>query len=259
MKVISLGWGVQSFGLAAMSALGVLPPVDAVVHADTGHEKRATCAFARRWTPWLEERGVRVTTVRAEDTAVIGKGGGVEIPAHTMFSGRPRQLKRQCTTDWKVRPIRRWLQQHRNGGQVELWLGITADEARRRSPSGAAYIQNRYPFLEQALWRGRALRRWDVERWLRECLGDDAVPPRSSCVFCPFQTVAEWRWLRDNAPQDWQRAIAVDRAIRDARGGESAPHARLYLTPSCVPLEELDLSTPEERGQGRLPLVWAVR
>jgi len=33
--VISLGWGVQSFGLVAMSALGVLPKVDYAVHGDT--------------------------------------------------------------------------------------------------------------------------------------------------------------------------------------------------------------------------------
>ena len=259
MRIVSLGWGTQSFGLAAMSALGVLPSVDVAIHADTGHEKEATYAFAHHWTPWLEERDVRVVTVQADDTAVIDRWGGVEIPAHTMFSGRPRQLKRQCTTDWKIRPIRRWLQQHRHGERVELWLGITADEAYRKSQSGVASIQNRYPFLEQRLWQGRALRRLDVEKWLRKYLGDGAIPPRSSCVFCPFQTVAEWRWLRDNAPQDWQRAIAVDRAIRNARGGESAPNAKLYLASACVPLEELDLSTPEERGQLPLLLVRAVR
>ena len=259
VKVISLGWGVQSFGLAAMSALGVLPPVDVAIHADTGHEKQATYEFAHRWTPWLEGHGVRVVTVRADNPEVIDRWGGVEIPAHTMFSGRPRQLKRQCTTDWKIRPIRRWLQQHRDGKQVELWLGITADEAHRRSRPGVEYIRHRYPFLEQEFWHGRALRRLDVEKWLRERLGDDAIPPRSSCVFCPFQTVAEWRWLRDHAPQDWQAAIEVDRAIRNARGGEDASRSKLYLASACVPLEELDLSTPEERGQLPLRLVWAVR
>jgi hypothetical protein len=31
---ISLGWGVQSFTLAAMVALGELPPVDVAIHAD---------------------------------------------------------------------------------------------------------------------------------------------------------------------------------------------------------------------------------
>ncbi len=63
MKIISLGWGVQSFTLAAMVALGELEPVDAAVHADTTHESILTYQFAERWTPWLVERGVKVVKV----------------------------------------------------------------------------------------------------------------------------------------------------------------------------------------------------
>ena len=66
MRIISLGWGVQSFALAAMSALGVLPKVDAVIHSDTTHERSETYDFAGRWTPWLQERGVRVITVKGK-------------------------------------------------------------------------------------------------------------------------------------------------------------------------------------------------
>lgn len=51
MIAISLGWGVQSFTLAAMSALGELPAVDVAIHADTTHEASGTYAFAARWTP----------------------------------------------------------------------------------------------------------------------------------------------------------------------------------------------------------------
>jgi len=60
LKIISLGWGVQSFTLAVMVALGDLEPVDAAIHADTTHEKTATYEFAKRWTPWLEEHGTKV-------------------------------------------------------------------------------------------------------------------------------------------------------------------------------------------------------
>jgi len=48
MRIISLGWGVQSFALAAMVAKGVLPKVDAAVHADTVHERRETYELAER-------------------------------------------------------------------------------------------------------------------------------------------------------------------------------------------------------------------
>lgn len=39
MRIISLGWGVQSFTLAAMAALDEIEPVDFAVHADTTEEK----------------------------------------------------------------------------------------------------------------------------------------------------------------------------------------------------------------------------
>ena len=63
IKVLSLGWGVQSWTLAAMSALGELEPVDFAVHADTTWECKQTYEFAERWTFWLEECGVKVVTV----------------------------------------------------------------------------------------------------------------------------------------------------------------------------------------------------
>lgn len=70
MKIISLGWGVQSFTLAAMVALGELEPVQAALHADTTFESQLTYQFAERWTGWLEERGVKVVTVRDETNKI---------------------------------------------------------------------------------------------------------------------------------------------------------------------------------------------
>ena len=161
MKVISLGWGVQSFALAAMSALGVLPPVAAAVHADTGHERKETYEFAERWTPWLEERGVRVVTARDKMTPYKFDQNGVFIPAYSMelferkeqlnpflLLGWRGQMRRSCTHRWKIVPIRRWLQANRNIQPVEQWLGITLDEITRMKQSNVKYIANTYPFIE---------------------------------------------------------------------------------------------------------------
>ncbi len=57
MQALSLGWGVQSFTLAAMAALGEIEQPDVAIHADTTHESRDTYQFAREWIPWLEARG----------------------------------------------------------------------------------------------------------------------------------------------------------------------------------------------------------
>ena len=48
IKAISLGWGVQSFTMAAMVALEELEPIDFAIHADTTHERVGTYQFAER-------------------------------------------------------------------------------------------------------------------------------------------------------------------------------------------------------------------
>ena len=242
MRVISLGWGVQSFALAAMSALGALPPVDAAVHADTGHERRETYEFAERWTPWLEERGVRVVTVKKNAlTESRWLTTQIFIPAKTVLAdGKPSGLlMRSCTERWKIQPIRRWLQANRDKQPVEQWLGITLDEILRMKPSQVKYITNVYPFIEML---DRPWTRGMVMRWLQE--NDLEIPVKSSCVFCPYHDRAAWREIQQSDNGDWQKALEVDRAIRDKRPGH-----KCYLTAQRKPLDECDFRSQEDHGQ----------
>jgi hypothetical protein len=245
MVVISLGWGCQSFALAAMSALGVLPRVDAAIHADTTHERRKTYEFAQRWTPWLEERGVRVVTVRADEKRLdpfysVNKLS-VFLPAYTTreTGERSGMLRRQCTSEWKVLPIRRWLQVNRSGELVEQWLGITLDEVQRMRQSDVQYITNVYPFVEMLdrPWTRGMATQWLLDNGLE-------VPCRSACVFCPFHTRQEWREIKLAGDGDWEKAVEVDEALRHARPGYVC-----YLTPERKPLVDCDFSSPEDHGQ----------
>jgi hypothetical protein len=239
MRVISLGWGVQSFTLAAMAALGDIPPVDAAIHADTTHERSATYAFAERWTPWLETRGVRVVTVQpAQNKLEQFETRFVYIPAHTTDGNSKGQLRRQCTGDWKVDPIRRWLQANRNRQQVSLLMGISLDEWHRAKDSPVKYVAHEFPLLDHKMTRndcGNYLTRHELE-----------APGKSACTFCPYQSKREWRHTKDN-PQDWAQAVAVDEAIRKRR-----PPFNVYVHSACIPLVDVDLSTPEDHGQLRL-------
>ena len=233
MKVLSLGWGIQSTTLAFMVALGELPPVDVAIHADTGHESALTYAFAERWTGWLQAHGVVVAT--HEKKNIIDKWGGMQLPAFTFGKKGNGQIRRQCTHEWKIRPMRQWLQANREYQPVEQWIGISTDEALRMRPSGVKYITNRWPLIE------KNMRRRDCQRWLIEHKLE--VPSKSACVFCPFHTTREWRETRCIA-KDWQQAVETDNLIRHAR-----PPQDLYLHPSRKPLSEVDFRTEEERGQ----------
>ena len=235
MKIISLGWGTQSFALAAMVALGELEPVDFAIHADTTHERTATYRFAEKWTPWLEERGVKVVTTISANANII-EHGGTPLPTFQITEKGLGMLGRQCTNRWKIQPMRREIQRRRNGEPVEQWLGITLDEVQRMRQSDVKYITNRYPLIENRLSR------WDCIKWLDE--HDLEVPTRSACVFCPFHSRAEWRDIRDNAPEDWIKSVEVDELIRKAR-----PPYDLFVCNQRKPLEECDFDTQEDAGQ----------
>jgi len=232
LTVISLGWGVQSWGLAAMSALGKLPPVDVAIHADTGWERSETYAFAEKWTPWLEERGVRVVMVKGPYYGTdVMDDRWVTPPMFTSGPEGDGMLYRTCTDRWKVRPMRRWIRAQ-GVRAAEQWIGITLDEAHRaKTGMPPKYIENRHPFLEML---ERPYTRGMVIHWLRE--QGLEVPVSSSCIICPYRDDLTWRRIKQSDNGDWQRAIEVDRAIRDKR-----PGYKCYLHSSRKPLEDVRL------------------
>lgn len=254
MKIISLGWGVQSFTLAAMSATGVLPPVDAAVHADTRHERRETYEFAERWTPWLEKRGLSVFTVRGGRPMLGQAPNYTSIPAFTTWPNGQQSgmLWRECTADWKIDPMRRWCREELKRQKLKLrpgavvkYLGITLDEIERMAHSKVKYVRLEYPFIQmfdKPMTRGAAL------QWLHT--NKLEIPVKSSCVFCPYHDRATWREIRNSGNGDWEKALAADRAIRNARPGYLC-----YLTSDRLPLEECDFRSQEDHGQ--LPL-WSA-
>jgi 3'-phosphoadenosine 5'-phosphosulfate sulfotransferase (PAPS reductase)/FAD synthetase len=259
MHVISLGWGIQSTTMAFMVALGELEPVDYAIHADTTHEFSGTYEFAKRWTPWLEEHGMKVVTVQDtyasravfHDEGRIGEihapfytilntsvgDGYVAIPVFTQ-SDKGGQLHRSCTQRWKIAPMRRFIQAHRNDSTVEQWIGISWDESQRMRDSDVKYITHRWPLIEKRMTRN------DCIAWLKA--HNLEVPPRSACNFCPFKSKKEWRRLQ-NYPDDWNEAVQVDLAIRKAR-----PPYDLYVCSQRKPLTECDFSTLEDHGQMQL-------
>lgn len=240
MKILSLGWGTQSFTLAAMSALGEIDPVDFAINADTTHERTATYEFAKRWTPWLEERGLKVVTVQPKQARVLDLSTtnvmSIPIPAFTLSGNGNGQVQRQCTGDWKIAPMRRYIQSVRAGQPVEQWIGFSLDEFQRMKTSNVKYITNRWPLIE------RRMTRFDCQKWLER--HELEIPPRSACVFCPFHSRAEWRDIRDNAPEDWAKAVEVDNAIRKAR-----PPYDLFVNVQRKPLAECDLDNQVDHGQ----------
>lgn len=222
VRVLSLGWGVQSFTLAAMSALGEIDRLDAAIHADTTHERQGTYALAAQFGPWLEAHDIQYACVQAKNIDLE------QIPAYTV-EGMP--VTRQCTKDWKVRPVRAWLQKHRAGQQVEMWLGISVDEWHRAKDAPVKYITNRFPLLELEMTRQDCLN-WLAAHGLPE-------PVKSSCTFCPFHSHRAWQELKRLGGCDWDNAVIADDDV--------TRRFDRYVHRSGVPLLQA-VTIPEDHG-----------
>lgn len=270
LRVLSLGAGVQSSTVLLMSCVGELPKLDAAVFADTGWEPQAVY----RHLEWLADEagkyGIPVFTVSAghikEDAlrcqlGYTGPASGRQLQKGITVDGMVRwgsmpyfilgpngekgMIKRQCTNEYKLTPIRRKVREvagyaprkRISAGFVEQWIGISADESSRQRGSGEHWRLNRHPLLDVHITR---LGCYD---WMEK--NGYPEPPRSACIGCPFRTDAEWRWLRDKEPESWEDAIEFDRTIRTFGG----MRGQVFLHAQRIPLEEVDLRTDIDFGQ----------
>tara|TARA_Y100000310_G_scaffold172554_1_gene172654 strand:+ start:193 stop:999 length:807 start_codon:yes stop_codon:yes gene_type:complete len=246
LTVLSLGWGVQSWTLAAMMALDEIPRADYVIHADTTYELSQTYEFASKWTPWLGERGVTVHTVTGNRNGVVlqEKNSAVMIPAFTTdANGNAGQVRRQCTGDWKIMPIRRFVRAEMERleikiapGVVRMQTGITTDEIHRMRDSDVRYIENEYPLIDMGMSR------LDCAFWLEK--NNLSVPHKSACTFCPYSSRRRWHELKREAGADWAQAVEVDIAIREKRGAQLLA---TYVHSARMPLTEA-VKIPEDVG-----------
>jgi hypothetical protein len=260
--ILNLGAGVQSTALFLMSIAGEVHKFDYAVFADTQEEPDDVYHHLE----WLESLGgppiLRCTAGRLGDaldkgTDANGNGrtdGGhyISIPAFTKHpDGRMGAVQRQCTKDFKVVPIEQAIRRRVFGAApgkgipkdsvCVQYMGLSYDEPKRvirvteRFLSKPKNWKVQFPLFEMQMTRG------DCMAYLKERVPHEV--PRSACVFCPFKKDDEWRRLRDHDPKGWSRAIEIDRVCRTGTGLD----AQRFLHRQCVPLEQVDLRTEQER------------
>jgi len=75
-------------------------------------------------------------------------------------------------------------------------------------------------------------------------------PPRSACYYCPFHSDKEWRKLRDESPELFQKAIDFDKDLRAVhKNHNKRMKMEVFLHNSCEPLDEIDFDSDEDKGQ----------
>ena len=250
MNVLSLGAGVQSTTMALMAAHGEITPMpDCAIFADTGWEPKPVYEHLR----WLMSDNVlpfpvhivSVGNLRSDLIAGTNSTGQrfASVPWYTLSPrGKAGMGRRQCTQEYKLKPIRRKVRELLGDktpkGGATMWIGISLDEAIRMKPSIVGYIVNRFPLLEGKITRRECL------MWLQS--HGYTKPPKSSCIGCPYRDNKGWRAMRDNRPEEWADAVELDRQIRRRPGMRNYDQ---FMHRSLKPLDQVDLSTAEDRGQ----------
>lgn len=256
LTILSLGAGVQSTALLILAARGDLPKLDAAIFSDTGWEPKAVYEHLDRLEREVAQpAGIpihRVTSGNIRNDALDPDHRFASMPLYILNKdGSPGMTRRQCTSEYKLKPIKRQVRQMLgyphptrvpNGVYAEQWIGISTDERDRAidkdtlelKTGGLRYSRNRYPLLELNMSR-------DQCRALLTATGFGSTP-KSACIGCPFHTNAQWRDLRENHPAEFADAVEFDAAIRDGSARATALGQRLkgkaFLHRSRLPLGE---------------------
>lgn len=241
LRILSLGAGVQSSTLLLMACHGE-EQIDAAIFADTGWEPAWVYEHLAELEHQAKAAGIpvyRVGLKTLRQDALDDKTMSWQ-PLYSVGPNGLEQLKRQCTRNYKIRPVRRKVVEL-NGGtrrQVEQLVGISLDEFQRMRDSDVQYIRNVYPLVDKRMTRA------DCVTWLKG--HGYPVPRKSSCIGCPLHTNREWRNIRDD-PESWADAVDFDERIRDVRS--RTRQQQVFIHRDGIPLAEVDLRSEQDRGQ----------
>ena len=177
-----------------------------------------------------------------------GNASFVDLPVYLKGrdGGSDGMGRRQCTEHYKIRPIQRKIrellgltkgQRVPSGTAVELWLGISTDEAIRMKPSRDRWIQNRYPLIEAGMSRKDCLHWWNTRY--------DRPLERSACVGCPYQSRQRWVETKRRWPELFAEAVEIDAKLRGRLAFAKEPylHPRRVPLAQAVSLDEAELGT----------------
>jgi len=252
LTVISLGAGVQSSAMAIMAAKGDLPEPDCAIFADTGYEPKMVYAYLELLKKILPYPIHIVAKGNIKKDMLDSIDNGTRFPTAPFFTknaetGKKGMLRRQCTNDYKIQPIRQKIRQLSNVAKgkhfpkdkyVEQWIGISTDEIQRMKPARDKYIYNRHPLIEAKMSRQ------DCLDYLKK--NDIPLPEKSACIVCPYHNDAYWHFMKTERPSEFADAVEFDKKIRT---GSRNIRDKLYLHRKCIPLDEVEFNKKETDKQ----------
>jgi hypothetical protein len=272
IKIFSYGGGVQSTAALVLAAQGRID-YPTFLFANTGDDSEhpATLAYVRDIAiPYAQShrielhelgkmRQVRRDGKRTEEPETLygrltrPESKSIGIPVRMSGSGAPGN--RNCTVDFKVKVIDKWIKQNTMGGMIhemkekmllyfaiekidketmmqimrdldnffqihepvaQVGIGISLDEIQRVKPNTDE---------ETIYWKINAHPLvFEVPKPLtrQDCINiieraGLPIPPKSACYYCPFHSIEKWQDMRTNEPDLFQKACDLEELINKRR------------------------------------------
>lgn len=237
LNVISLGAGKQSSYMLLNALDGkyeIIP--DFAIISDTGCEPDYVYSYLDWLESYVKEKYdfdiVRVTAGDIMSDTIAYLNGERQRVANLplRLGGSGGLIMRQCTNDYKIAPLRKYLQSVRDGRKVRLWIGISLDEIERIRTSNIKYVENYYPLIEKRITIDEIINWFKVNN-IRE-------PGKSACLICPFHSDKYWTVFKKQYPNEFEKACKFDDAIRNYPKLQN----KTYLSKHLKPLRDIDFS-----------------
>lgn len=234
INVISLGAGKQSsyMLLTALEGQYEYSP-DFAIFADTGCEPSYVYSYLY-WLKGYVKSKYDFDIVIIAGSNLIGdaldyyKGKNKKGASLPFYLSNIGMIRRQCTLEYKIQPIKRYYQKIRKGKQIRQWIGISLDEIQRIKDSRTKYIENYYPLIEKRITISEIINWYDEQGLI--------VPGKSSCIVCPYHSNNYWRRFKKEFPDQFEQVCKFDDAIRD----HPKLYSQCYLHRTLRPLRDIN-------------------
>ena len=248
LRILSLGAGVQSSTMALMANEGAFGPLpDYAIFADTGWEPKKVYEHLEwlksqlKYTVIICKNHLKSGSIKEDIVNEISKEKGfLHIPffAKNTETGKIGIGPRQCTRNYKITPINRKIrhliglkdrQRFPRSIWVEVWVGISTDEAMRMKPSREKWIKNIWPLIDKNMSRQACLDWYDGKNY--------RTPAKSSCIGCPYHDNTLWNEIKKESPEEFEEACKIDDMMRHSANNKNIER---YLHRRGEPLRSID-------------------
>ena len=248
LRILSLGAGVQSSTMALMANEGAFGPLpDYAIFADTGWEPKKVYEHLEWLKTQLDypviicKNHLKSGSIKEDIINEISKEKGfLHIPffAKNTDTGKIGIGPRQCTRNYKITPINRRIrhliglrdrQRFPRSIWVEVWVGISTDEAMRMKPSREKWIKNIWPLIDKNMSRQACLDWYDGKNY--------RTPAKSSCIGCPYHDNTLWNEIKKESPEEFEEACKIDDLMRHSANNKNIER---YLHRRAEPLRSID-------------------